>query len=57
MFERVREVIILKGIFYEGLFLECGWIEQYENLSKSLGRILSELSMDDPCTLVSVPLR
>ena len=57
MFSKIREVILLKGIFYESLFVDCGLGTCYEAIKKANDRIISALKVDDQCILVNVPLR
>ena len=57
MFSKVREVILLKGIFYESLFVDSGLGTCYEAIKIANDRIISALKVDDQCILVNVPLR
>lgn len=57
MFDKIREVILMKGIFYESLFVEYGLLSSYEEIRKSNDRIINALRSDDPCVLVNVPIR
>lgn len=42
----LREVIILKGIFYEALFVEQNMLPSYEEMSKALDTMVKIIGYD-----------
>lgn len=47
----LREVIILKGIFYEDLFVEINMLPSYEEMSKTIDNMLKVIGYESKFAL------
>ena len=50
-FNMLREVIILKGIFYEDLFVEINMLPSYEEMSKTIDNMLKVIGYESKFAL------
>lgn len=53
----LREVLVLKGIFYESLFVEFNLLPTYDDFSKTIDRIMNAIGMDSHFCKVVIPVR
>mgnify|MGYP006878030461 FL=1 len=57
IFGMLREVLVLKGIFYESLFVEFNLLPTYDDFSKTIDRIMNAIGMDSHFCKVVIPVR
>lgn len=57
IFGMFREVLVLKGIFYESLFVEFNLLPTYDDFSKTIDRILNAIGMNSNFSKIVIPIR
>ena len=56
-FAKIRELIAMKGVFYEAMFVEYGMIKEYEALAKSMNKVIKSMNDTETFVLIYIPIR
>lgn len=56
-FTYLKQVLLLKGVFYESMFQDKSSVEKFEEFSGLMDKMVNSLEEDDPCTVIITLLR
>lgn len=56
-FTYLKQVLLLKAVFYESMFLDKKLYQKYDQFSKLMDKMMACLEQDDPCTVILIVLR